>query len=101
MQQQSTSLGKKSVTQGLRDVAETTQETAETISTGLSARASRIAQDTAESAGQYYSQANNWLQQNYGKALGVVGTLAAAGMIGYWIGRNEKQGGINAPIERI
>lgn len=49
----------------------------------------RLASDTAQAATETYNKASNWLQQNYGKTLGVVGALAAAGVIGYFIGRSN------------
>ena len=40
-----------------------------------------------EQAAQSYNQAGPWLQQNYGKTIGVVGVLALVGWAGYLMGK--------------
>ena len=55
----------------------------------LSQKAKSFADDSSHVAAEYYSKANTWVQQNYGKTLGLVGFLGAIGLIGYFIGRNS------------
>jgi hypothetical protein len=43
--------------------------------------------------GEFYEQAGNWLQDNYGKAIAVVGVAAIAGVVGYMMGRNAQMHG--------
>jgi ElaB/YqjD/DUF883 family membrane-anchored ribosome-binding protein len=54
-------------------------------------RAGRIAGDVRERATEYYDEATDWLQENYGKTLMVVGVLAAVGLAGYFLARNNRQ----------
>jgi hypothetical protein len=44
-------------------------------------------------AGELAEQAGTWLQDNYGKALTVVGVAAIAGIVGYMMGRNSQMHG--------
>ena len=66
----------------------------------IGARASRMASETSEAATDYYEKANTWLQQNYGKALGVIGFLATIGTIAYLIGRNNSRSETELPTQR-
>lgn len=61
------------------------------ISGEIRDRASRMAKDVSERARVYYGDSSVWLQDNYGKALAVVGILAAAGMVGYFMARRNSE----------
>ena len=50
-------------------------------------RATRMASDVSDRFGVSYDDAQYWMRQNYGKTLAVVGVLAAAGFIGYFLAR--------------
>ena len=85
---QSTTIGNRNPSKSLHNVAESARESAEHLSSEMANKASRLATDVSENAGEYYGKASGWIQQNYGKTLGVIGFIAAIGTIGYLIGRN-------------
>jgi len=91
---QNTSVGTKGTSKQLHNVSDSLRDSAEHGSQAASeyaAKAKHMASDTADAAGEYYERASSWLEQNYGKTLGIAGFLAAAGVIGYLIGRNNSR----------
>ncbi|MCM2321886.1 MAG: hypothetical protein NDJ90_01345 [Oligoflexia bacterium] len=46
--------------------------------------------DASEAASEFYDRASLWVQDNYGKSIAIVATLAAVGMFGYVLGRNQR-----------
>lgn len=54
-------------------------------------REARIqARETLHEMGNVYEQAGTWMQENYGKAIAVVGVAALIGVVGFVIGRNSQ-----------
>jgi hypothetical protein len=76
----------------LQDVNDAMKDTA--------AKARNAAEETLDTASEYYSQASDWVQENYGKTLGMVGIVAAAGVIGYFIGKNNSRSEFQIPTPR-
>ncbi len=74
----------------LHPVPEAIKESAERLSAEVGTSAKEMAERTAHAASDYYQRGSQWLQANYGKTLGVVGLVAAAGVLGYFFGRNQK-----------
>ena len=61
------------------------------ITDDLRDRAGRMAHDAGNRATDVYDDASLWLQQNYSKALLVVGVLATAGVVGFLLARKGKR----------
>ena len=55
----------------------------------LRSRVQEIASETAEQLTEVSHKAKGWVQENYGKTLGVIGAIAVVGTLGYLIGRNN------------
>jgi hypothetical protein len=88
---QNPSVGNKGTAKQLQNISESARDTAEQAATDFSQKANRMASETSESTGEYYDKASNWIQENYGKTLSVLGAVAAAGTIGYLMGKNSHQ----------
>jgi ElaB/YqjD/DUF883 family membrane-anchored ribosome-binding protein len=69
---------------------EKARENVEHLSSEIRDRAGRMASDATERAREYYDEASDWMKDNYGKTLAVVGILAAAGLIGYMLSRSTR-----------
>ena len=52
-------------------------------------RTGDLVDDAKDLAVEYYDNSREWLKDNYGKALGGVAVIAAAGLIGYFIGKKS------------
>jgi ElaB/YqjD/DUF883 family membrane-anchored ribosome-binding protein len=88
---ENTLFGNKSASKSFQNVAESTRESAEHMASDLKNKTKNLANNASESVSQYYDQASSWMQQNYGKTIGMVGAFVAAGVIGYLIGkRNDR-----------
>ena len=61
------------------------RENVERIRKDVRERATHLAHDAKEKAGEYYGNATDWVSDNKGKALAVVGIIALAGVIGYFV----------------
>lgn len=85
---QNTSSG--NVSKQLHNVADSARQTAEQTVSDLGNKASQMAHDAKETAGEYYDKAQNWVQSN-SKTLSAVGLAAATGVIGYMIGRSNSK----------
>ena len=53
------------------------------------AEARQTIQKATEAASEVYEEAGTWLQENYGKAIALVGVMTLAGVAGYILGRNN------------
>ncbi|OFZ51555.1 MAG: hypothetical protein A2428_04330 [Bdellovibrionales bacterium RIFOXYC1_FULL_54_43] len=47
-------------------------------------------EDVSRMATDLYEDSSKWLRKNYGKTLGGAALIAAAGIIGYFVGRKSK-----------
>jgi ElaB/YqjD/DUF883 family membrane-anchored ribosome-binding protein len=92
----------QNVAEAMRDSARTTPDTVmreasnmksstEQSMSDISNKASRLANETAENAAEYYDKTSQWLQENYGKAISMIGFAAAVGTIGFLLGRNTRK----------
>ncbi len=86
---QTTSNESRNLNKRLHDVSEGTQSV-DQMASEAGKKAKMMARDTAEMAGQYYDQASSWIGQNYGKTLGLIGLIAASGVVGFMLGRNRE-----------
>ena len=87
---QNTPIGKQA-SKSLHNVSESIRDTGEHLVSDLSQKTSRMADDAMETAENYYHRASNWVQNNYGKTLGIVGAIAAVSTLGYFLSRNSER----------
>jgi len=73
----------------LHEISESVQERIDQTIPELRSRVKGIATETAEQLTEVSHKAKGWIQENYGKTLGVVGAITAVGVLGYLIGRNN------------
>ena len=77
------------VSETLKEHSQTKQEEDNAEQSAKLKKLSHLAEETQKATEEYAERASNWLQENYGKTVGALGFLAAAGAIGYFIGKNH------------
>lgn len=87
---QNPSVGNKSTGKQLQNISESVRDSAEQSASEFGQKASRLTGESTEATGEYYEKASSWIQENYGKTLGALGFLAAAGTIGYLLGKGNQ-----------
>ncbi len=80
-----------SMDEGTRRVSEEFRSRADRIADQYGQKAREMASQFNKHAGPYYSEARDWMSNNYGKALVAVGILGAIGIAGYLIARNRNE----------
>lgn len=63
-------------------------------------RAEAMAQGLSERAGDYYEEAQEWMNENSTRVLAVVGILAAVGVAGYLLARGSARSEKGLPAKR-
>jgi ElaB/YqjD/DUF883 family membrane-anchored ribosome-binding protein len=63
-------------------------------------RAETMAQGLSERAGEYYEDAQEWMNENSTRVFAVVGILAAVGVAGYLLARGSSRGERRLPAKR-
>ena len=67
------------------------KENVERIRKDVRDRATHLAHDAKEKAGEYYNSTTEWVSDNKGKALAVAGLIIAAGVIGYFVTKKSTE----------
>ncbi len=76
----------------LREASDKFRETADRVSSEAGPRVREMMDQASDMAGDFYERASSWLQEGNNRNIGLFALVAAAGLLGFFIGRSSVAG---------